>query len=175
MKRTAKQWLEMIARTKPSAFAVTALEKEFTQNAVSDDLSQTEMLEIRRALEHLANQSLESQTLKIVSDRPQMTIDYRSEGMGGHGRLYLEIFGHEQLEALESEELDPFQIYVFMSDSSFAGLQVDNANTLFDRLEKAAQELYALELPLVDCVEADLENVNVIQVLEWTVRNRISR
>ena len=49
----------MIARTKPTDFAITALEREFTQNAVSDDLTETEMLEIRRALEGLANQSLE--------------------------------------------------------------------------------------------------------------------
>lgn len=165
----------MIARTKPTDFAITALEREFTQNAVSDDLTETEMLEIRRALEGLANQSLEVQAPKIISDRPQMTIDYRSEGMGGHGRLYLEIAGQEQLEALESEELDPLQIYVFMSDSSFAGLQVDNANTLADRLEKASLELKALELPKVDCIEAQLENVDVMRVLEWTVLNRISR
>ena len=175
MKRSAKQWLEMIARTKPSTFAVTALEKEFTLNAVSDDLNDIEMLEIRRTLEVLANTSLELQIPQVISDRPQMTIDYRSEGMGGRGRLYLEIAGQEQLEAIESEELDPFQIYIFMSDSSFAGLQVDNANTLADRLEKAAQELDALELPKVDCVEAQLENVDVVKVLEWTVLNRISR
>ena len=175
MKRNAKQWRAMIARTKPTDFAITALEREFTQNAVSDDLTETEMLEIRRALEGLANQSLEVQAPKIISDRPQMTIDYRSEGMGGRGRLYLEIAGQEQLEALESEELDPFQIYVFMSDSSFAGLQVDNANTLSDRLEKASLELKALELPKVDCIEAQLEHVDVMRVLEWTVRNRISR
>ena len=175
MKRNAKQWLEMIARTKPSAFAVTALEKEFTLNAVTDDLNETQMLEVRSALEHLANQSLEFQPSIVLSDRPQMTIDYRKEGMGGNGRLYLEIFGQEQLEAIESEELDPLQIYVFMSDSSFAGLQVDNANTLFDRLEKASLELSALELPNVDCLEAELENVDVVKVLEWTVSNRISR
>ncbi len=175
MKRNASQWLEMIARTKPSAFAITALEKEFTLNAVSDDLNEIEMLEIRRALEALANQSLELQIPQVISDRPQMTIDYRSEGMGGHGRLYLEIFGQAQLEPLESEELDPFQIYIFMSDSSFAGLQVDNANTLSDRLEKASHELVALELPLVDCAEAELENVGVGEVLGWAVRNRISR
>ena len=165
----------MIARTKPTDFAITALEREFTQNAVSDDLTETEMLEIRRALEGLANQSLEVQVPKIISDRPQMTIDYRSEGMGGHGRLYLEIAGQEQLEALESEELDPLQIYVFMSDSSFAGLQIDNANTLSDRLEKASLELKALELPKVDCIEAQLENVDVGEVLMWAVKNRISR
>lgn len=164
----------MIARVKPSAFAVTALEREFTQNAVSDDLSDTEMLEIGNALKQLSNQVVETR-ITSVSDRPQMTIDYRSEGMGGQGRLYLEITGQEQLEPLESEELDPFQIYVFMSDSSFAGLQVDNANTLADKLEPALQELRNLELPLVDCVEANLEKVGVEEVLMWTVKNRILR
>lgn len=164
----------MIARVKPSAFALTALEREFTLNAVSDDLSETERLEIRNALEALANQVLETRAI-ITSDRPQMTIDYRAEGMGGQGRLYLEITGQDQLEPLESEELDPFQIYVFMSDSSFAGLQVDNANTLADKLEPAVQELRNLELPLVDCLEANLEKVGVGEVLVWAVNNRISR
>ncbi len=174
MKRNGTQWLEMIARVKPSAFALTALEREFTLNAVSDDLSETERLEIRNALEALANQVLETRAI-ITSDRPQMTIDYRAEGMGGQGRLYLEITGQDQLEPLESEELDPFQIYVFMSDSSFAGLQVDNANTLADKLEPAVQELRNLELPLVDCLEANLEKVGVGEVLVWAVNNRISR
>jgi hypothetical protein len=174
LKRNAAQWLEMISRVKPSAFAVTALEREFTLNAVSDDLSDVEMLEIRAALETLANQVLETRATP-VSDRPQMTIDYRAEGMGGQGRLYLEIAGQDQLEPLESEELDPFQIYVFMSDSSFAGLQVDNANTLADKLERALQELRNLELPLVDCLEANLERVRVEVVLVWAVKNRISR
>lgn len=164
----------MISRVKPSTFAVRALEREFTLNAVSDDLSDPEILEIRNALEALANQVLETQATP-TSIRPQMTIDYRSEGMGGQGRLYLEITGQEQLEPLEGEELDPFQIYVFMSDSSFAGLQVDNANTLADRLEPARQELRNLELPLVDCVEANLEKVGVEEVLVWAVNNRISR
>jgi hypothetical protein len=174
LKRNAAQWQAMISRVKPSAFAVTALEREFTQNSVSDNLTETEMLEIRQALEQLSNQVLETRET-ITSTRPQITIDYRSEGMGGRGRLYLEITGQEQLEPLESEELDPFQIYVFMSDSSFAGLQVDNANTLAEKLEPALQELRNLELPLVDCVEANLERVGVGEVLKWAVVNRISR
>jgi hypothetical protein len=174
LKRNAAQWLEMIARVKPSAFAITALKRELTQNAVSDDLTETEMLKIRQVIEQLSSRVLETRETP-TSDRPQMTIDYRAEGMGGQGRLYLEITGQEQLEPLESEELDPFQIYVFMSDSSFAGLQVDNANTLADKLEKASLELKALELPNVDCVEAKLENVDVGRVLEWAVKNRISR
>ena len=164
----------MIARVKPSAFVVNALEREFTQKAVSDELNDTEMLEIRQALEQLSNQILETRETS-TSTHPQMTIDYRPEGMGGQGRLYLEIAGQEQLEPLESEELDPFQIYVFMSDSSFAGLQIDNANALADKLEPALPELRNLELPLVDCLEAELENVEVGIVLEWAVVNRISR
>ncbi len=174
MKRNAAQWLEMISRVKPSAFAVTALEREFTLNAVSDNLTETEMLKIKKAIEQLSSRVLETRETP-TSNRPQMTIDYRAEGMGGHGRLYLEIAGQEQLEPLESEELDPFQIYVFMSDSSFAGLQVDNANTLADKLEATLQELRNLELPLVDCVEANLENVGVEEVLTWAVNKRISR
>lgn len=164
----------MIARVKPSAFAVTALEREFTLNAVSDDLTETEMLEIRNALEQLANQVLETRAAP-TSDRPQMTIDYRSEGMGGRGRLYLEIAGREQLEALESEILDDLKVYVFTDGSSFAGLQIDNANTLADRLEPALNGLSTLELETVDCVEAELEGVRVEGVLMWAVKNRISR
>jgi hypothetical protein len=164
----------MIARVKPSAFAVTALEREFTLNAVSDDLTETEMLEIRAALEQLSNQVLETRVTP-ASDRSQMTIDYRPEGMGGRGRLYLEIAGREQLEPLESEVLDGLKVYVFTDGSSFAGLQIDDANTFPNRLEKALNGLSTLEFETVDCVEADLEQVGVEEVLMWAVVNRISR
>jgi hypothetical protein len=174
LKRNAAQWLEMISRVKPGAFAVTALEREFTLNRVSDDLNETEMLEIRNALEQLSSRVLEAQETPN-SDHPQMTIDYRREGMGGRGRLYLEIAGREQLEALESEVLDSLQVYVFTDGLMFAGLQVDDANSLADRLEPALNGLSTLELPLVDCVEANLERVGVGEVLMWAVMNRISR
>jgi hypothetical protein len=174
LKRNAQQWRAMIARTKPSAFAVTALEREFTQNAVSDELSDTEMLEIRQALEQLANQVLETRATP-TSDRPQMTIDYRSEGMGGRGRLYLEIAGREQLEPLENDVLDELKVYIFTDGSRFAGLQIDDANTFPDRLEKTLNGLSTLELENVDCLEAELGHVDVGVVLEWAVVNRISR
>jgi hypothetical protein len=174
LKRNAAQWLEMISRVKPSAFAVTALERELTQNAVSDDLNETEMLEIRNAIKQLSNQVLETR-VTTSSDRPQMTIDYRAEGMGGRGRLYLEIAGREQLEALESEVLDSLQVYVFTDGLMFAGLQVDDANSLADRLEPALNGLSTLELETVDCLEANLEHVGVGEVLMWAVVNRISR
>ncbi len=174
MKRNAAQWLEMIARVKPSAFAVRALEQEWTQNTVSDGLSETEMLEIRAALEQLSNRISETRATP-TSDRPQMTIDHRPEGMGGRGRLYLEIAGREQLEALESEILDDLKVYVFTDGSSFAGLQVDDANTLPDRLEPALKGLSTLELETVNCLEAELEGVRVGEVLVWAVVNRISR
>jgi hypothetical protein len=174
LKRNTAQWLEMISRVKPSAFAVTALEREFTQNAVSDDLTETEMLKIRNALEQLSNQILETRATP-TSTRPQMTIDYRSEGMGGRGRLYLEIAGREQLEPLESEILDDLKVYVFTDGVNFAGLQVDDANSLADRLEPAVNGLSTLELETVDCLEAGLEQVGVGLVLEWAAVNRISR
>jgi hypothetical protein len=174
LKRNTAQWLEMISRVRPSAFAVTALEREFTLNAVSDDLAETEMLEIRNALEQLSNQVLETRATP-TSTRPQMTIDYRAEGMGGQGRLYLEIAGREQLEPLESEILDDLKVYVFTDGSKFAGLQVDDANTLADRLEPALNGLSTLELEVVDCLEANLEQVGVGEVLTWAVKNRISR
>jgi hypothetical protein len=174
LKRNAAQWLEMISRVRPSAFAVTALERELTQNAVSDDLTETEMLEIQAALEQLSSQVLETRETP-TSTRPQMTIDYRSEGMGGRGRLYLEIAGREQLEPLESEILDALQVYVFTDGVSFAGLQIDNANTFPDRLEQTLNGLSTLELETVDCLEAGLEQVGVEEVLMWAVMNRISR
>jgi hypothetical protein len=174
LKRNTAQWLEMISRVKPSAFAVTALEREFKQNAVSDDLSETETLEIRKALEQLSSQVSETRATP-TSTHPQMTIDYRSEGMGGQGRLYLEIAGREQLEPLESEVLDALQVYVFTDGSRFAGLQIDNANSRADRLEPALNGLSTLELEAVDCLEADLEKVGVGEVLRWAVMNRISR
>jgi hypothetical protein len=174
LKRNAAQWLEMIARVKPSTFAVTALEREFTLNAVSDELSDTEMLEIRKALEALSNQVIETRATP-TSERPQMTIDHRPEGMGARGRLYLEIAGREQLEPLESEILDDLKVYVFTDGSSFSGLQVDDANTLPDRLNPALNGLSTLELETVDCVEAELEDVRIGEVLVWAVVNRISR
>jgi hypothetical protein len=164
----------MISRVKPSAFAVTALERGFTLNRVSHDLNETEMLEIRNAIKQLSNQVLETR-VTTSSDRPQMTIDYRAEGMGGRGRLYLEIAGREQLEALESEVLDSLQVYVFTDGLMFAGLQVDDANSLADRLEPALNGLSTLELETVDCLEANLEHVGVGEVLMWAVVNRISR
>jgi hypothetical protein len=174
LKRNAAQWLEMISRVKPSAFAVTALEREFILNTVSDDLSDTERLEIRNALEQLSNQVIETRATP-TSDHPQMTIDYRSEGMGGRGRLYLEIAGREQLEPLESEVLDDLKVYVFTDGASFAGLQIDDANTFPNRLEPALKGLSTLELEAVDCLEANLKHVKVKEVLIWAVNNRISR
>lgn len=164
----------MISRVKPSAFAITALEREFTLNAVSDDLTETEILEIRNALEQLSSRVLETRATP-TSDRPQMTIDYRAEGMGGQGRLYLEIAGREQLEPLESEVLDDLKVYVFTDGVSFAGLQIDDANSFPDRLEPALNGLSTLELETVDCLEAELEHVGVGEVLVWAVNNRISR
>ena len=95
--------------------------------------------------------------------------------MGGRGRLYLEIAGREQLEPLESEILDDLKVYVFTDGARFAGLQIDNANSLADRLEPALNGLSTLELEAVDCLEADLEHVEVGEVLIWAVNNRISR
>jgi hypothetical protein len=57
----------------------------------------------------------------------------------------------------------------------FAGLQVDDANTLGNRLEQALNGLSTLELETVDCLEGDLEQVGVEEVLTWAVNNRISR
>jgi hypothetical protein len=175
-KRTKEQWLEMIQRTRPTAFAVDALESEFGRNAASDGLTESEVQEIRAALERL---SLERQTVgaQLIApfpiERPRASIEYRPHGSGGRGRLFIEIEDRAQLEPLENPVLDDFKVYVMTDGSDFAGVQVDDATELPARLEIALEALNALELPTVDCGEAGLEGARISDVLAWAVEHRV--
>lgn len=174
-KRSKQQWLEMISRTQPSAFAVDALKREFARNAPTDDLSESEAHEVQAALEALEGAARET-PLRHVSDttgRLQAVIEYRLHGAGGKGRLFIEIEGKSQLEPLENTVLDAFQVYVMLDGESFAGLQVDNAASLPERLSETLEALSTLELPNVDCAEAGLENASVTDVLDWAVQHRV--
>ena len=164
----------MIARTRASDFAVQALENELRRS----ELPEADRLEVEAALENLKAQII----LEVVpkseahgsSERPQASIEYRPHGDANKGRLYLEIEGREQVETIEHDGLDALEVYVFSDAKGFAGLQVDNAKTLPERLENALELLRNTDLPNVDCTEAGLEDVSVADVLAWSCTHRIA-
>jgi hypothetical protein len=167
----------MIARTRASDFAVRALENELRRTELND----ADRLEVETALEGLRAQIV----LEVVpksdalgsSQRPQASIEYRPHGDANKGRLYLEIEGREQVETIEHDGLDALEVYVFSNAKGFAGLQVDNAKTLPERLENALGLLrtgsVTGDFPHVDCTEAGLENATVADVLAWSCTHRI--
>jgi hypothetical protein len=177
MNRSRTQWLEMIARTRASDFAVRALENELARA----ELNSTDRLEVETALEALRNQIVHEVAVLASSERPQASIEYRPHGDANKGRLYLEIEGREQVETIEHDDLDALEVYVFADAShvthaaheGFAGLQIDNAKTLPERLKHALELLRAANLPNLDCPEAGLENVSVADVLAWSCTHRI--
>ncbi len=173
-RRTKTQWLEMIERTRPTTFAVRALETEFALHLESDGLTESDVQEIRAALK---KRSLEKTGTRPIAPspaaHPHASIEYRPNGSGGKGRLFIEIEDQAQLEPLENPALDEFKVYVMMDDSRFAGLQVDDATALPPRLRAALDALNALELPVVDCVDANLTSVRISDVLAWAVQNRV--
>jgi hypothetical protein len=179
MNRTRDQFLEMIARTRASDFAVQALENELHRADLNDTkLTNTDRLEVEHALENLRAQIVlevvpKSDTLAL-STRPQASIEYRPHGDANKGRLYLEIEGREQVQTIEHDGLDALEIYVFSDAKGFAGLQVDNAKTLPERLANALELLRTSDLPNVDCNEAGLENATVADVLAWSCTHRIA-
>ena len=168
----------MIARTRASDFAVRALENELARTELDD----TDRLEVETALEELRSQIVPKIVLEVVpassSERPQASIEYRPHGDANKGRLYLEIEGRQQVETIEHDGLDALEVYVFSDASGFAGLQIDNAKTLPERLESALELLRTGtdtgEFPKVDCIEAGLEDVNVAEVLAWSCTHRIA-
>jgi hypothetical protein len=173
-RRTKSQWLEMINRTRPTEFAVKALETEFARHLESDGLTESDVQEIRAALERLSLGNAGTQPIAPSSTaHPNASVEYRPNGSGGKGRLFIEIEDRAQLEPLENPALDEFKVYVMTDGSRFAGVQVDNATELPPRLEDALDALNALELPVVDCVEADLEGARISDVLVWAVKNRV--
>jgi hypothetical protein len=164
----------MIARTRASDFAVRALENELRRA----ELPEADRLEVEHALENLRTQIV----LEVVpksdaldpSPRPQASIEYRPHGDANKGRLYLEIESREQIQTIEHDGLDALEVYVFADAQGFAGLQIDNAKTLPERLEKALGLLRLTDFPNVDCPEAGLEDVSVADVLAWSCTHRIA-
>jgi hypothetical protein len=168
----------MIARTRASEFAVRALENELRRA----ELPESDRLAVETALEKLRSQivlEVASGVVPVVSStlpsstRPQASIEYRPHGDANKGRLYLEIEGRQQVETIEHDDLDALEVYVFSDANGFAGLQIDNAKTLPERLENALELLRNTDFPNVDCQEAGLENVNVADVLAWSCTHRI--
>jgi hypothetical protein len=159
----------MIARTRASDFAVRALETELARAELND----TDRLEVEAALEHLRTQIVFEVVPLVSSERPQASIEYRPHGDASKGRLYLEIEGREQVETIEHNGLDALEVYVFSDAKGFAGLQVDSAKTLPERLENALELLRHADFPAVDCMEAGLENASVADVLAWSCTHRI--
>jgi hypothetical protein len=172
--RTKSQWLEMINRTRPTEFAVKALETEFARHLESDGLSESDVQEIRAALEQRSFEPVGALLgAPSPTQHPNASVEYRPNGSGGKGRLFIEIEDRVQLEPLENPALDELKVYIMTDGSRFAGVQVDNATELPPRLEDALDALNALELPVVDCVEADLEGARISDVLVWAVQNRV--
>jgi hypothetical protein len=164
----------MIARTRTSDFAVRALENELTRA----ELSGADRLEVENALEALRSQIVLEVMTPASSTRPQASIEYRPHGDANKGRLYLEIENREQIQTIEHDGLDALEVYVFADAQGFAGLQIDNAKTLPERLEQALELLRTGtdtgEFPKVDCTEAGLENASVADVLAWSCTHRIA-
>ncbi|NJK43679.1 MAG: hypothetical protein HC933_04840 [Pleurocapsa sp. SU_196_0] len=165
--RNKTQWLEMIARTRPTRFAVNALETQLGREAAQFDAAELKV--IRAALSNLEDQILKDTPAQTTHTGAVLNVDYRPEGMGGKGRIYAEVEGRKLRDLLENTVLDDAQVYVFLERGAVAGIQVDNANTLPERLETVLTELEALNLERVDCPEAGLEEARVTEVLRWVV------
>ena len=163
----------MIAKTRPSEFALQALQVQLERETfTASDLEQ-----IHAALETLQSKITLEPAPSSSSTRAQLSVDYRSEGMGGRGRIYAEIDGRKLCDLLEHPELDDAQVYVFTDAGRLSGLQVDNAATLPNRLEPVllALDTLALEhhLEAVNCTEAGLEEASLSDVLRWVVGTKL--
>ena len=171
--RTKQQFLEMIAKTRPTEFALQALKAQLER----ETFSASDLEQIRSSLETLRSQITPEPTPSPLSQRAQLSVDYRSEGMGGRGRIYAEVDGRKLRDLLENTVLDDAQVYVFTDAGRLSGLQVDNAATLPERLEPvvAALDALALEhhLETVDCSEAGLEAASLSDVLRWVVTTKL--
>ena len=171
--RSKAQFLEMIGRTRPSEFAVQALETQLAREATG--FNGLELEELHDALEALRAQvpnAAQDQALAQAA-RAQLNVEHRAEGMGGRGRIYAEIEGRKLRDLLDDTVLDDAQVYIFTDAGRLSGFQVDNANNLPDRLGPVLNALDGLNLEHVDCVEAGLEDAGLSDVLRWVVANRI--
>jgi hypothetical protein len=160
--RSYSQWLLMIARTQKTTFALAALKTQLERERHS--LSESEFLALWQQLQSLEPEASVGASVGVVN------VDYRPEGMGGRGRLYLEVGGRTLREPADNAALDELQVYLFWDGTAFAGLQMDNAKTLPERLPVLLRLLEEQHLEPLDCPEAGLIGVNLGQILEWVVR-----
>jgi hypothetical protein len=159
--RSFEQWQTMIARTQKTAFALNALKTQLERER--HNLSPSEFLALWQALVSLEPSAAPSTQTGVVN------LEYRPEGMGGRGRLYLEVGGRSLRELMDNPPLDGLQVYLFEDAGRFAGLQIDNANTLPERLAAVLRGLESLLLEPLDCPEAGLYGAGLGQILEWAV------
>ncbi len=160
----------MIAQTHPSERAVAALESRLGLEGVL--WNEPELETVKSAIADL-RQRISSTGLVETSLRPRINIEYRDHGDAARGRLYLEVIGLQQAHFLADQSLDALQVYLFLDGEQFAGLQVDAAKTLGTRLEQAMQRLDELNLPALDCEEANLQNTNLSAMLLWAWQQRV--
>ncbi len=163
----------MIAKTRPSEFALRAL----TAQLEREDYDASDLEQIHAALGTLRSKITLEPVPSPSSTRAQLSADYRSEGMGGRGRIYAEVDGRKLRDLLEHPDLDEAQVYVFTDAGHLSGLQVDNAATLPDRLGVVVTALDALtlehHLETVDCSEAGLTAASLSDVLRWIVSTKL--
>lgn len=163
----------MISKTRPTEFALRALRAQLER----ETFSASDLEQLRAALETLQSKITPEPTLARSSQRAQLSVDYRSEGMGGRGRIYAEVDGRKLRDLLENTVLDNAQVYVFTDAGRLSGLQVDNAATLPERFETVLPALDALalehHLETVDCSEAGLEAASLSDVLRWVVTTKL--
>jgi hypothetical protein len=159
--RSYSQWMLMVARTQKTAFALAALKAQLERERHS--LSESEFLGLWQQLQSFEPETTSHKAVGVVN------IDYRPEGMGGRGRLYLEVGGRTMREPADNAVLDEFQVYLFWDGADFAGLQMDNAKTLPEHLSGLVAQLKTLPLEPLDCPEAGLYSVGLTQMLEWVV------
>lgn len=163
----------MIAKTRPSEFALRALQMQLER----EHYDPPDFEQLHAALEGLRSKIVTEPALAHSSARARLSVDYRSEGMGGRGRIYAEIDGRKLRDLLESDVLNEMQVYVFTEAGRLSGLQVDNAATLPNRLETVLTALDALALEhyleAVDCPEAGLEAASLSDVLRWVASTKL--
>jgi hypothetical protein len=170
--RSLEQWLEMIARTRPTPQSVAALRAELQRDPA---LGGGERAQVLAAIESLASRVTDPpEEPRSSTGRLEMLVDYRPGAQGGKGRLFLEVAGREQKTLGEPYDLDLPGIYLFGDEQGFSGLQVDAANELPDRLDEVLAALRGLPLPPVDCAQARLTNGHVADVLDWVVFSLIA-
>jgi hypothetical protein len=181
--RNWQQWLVLIERTRSDVRSVALLMREWQRSGSQSHLAPEERQHLELALQKLQVQSLEhaqqtyDSSLKLLNTpdaplRPRANLDYRAEGLQGRGRLYIEIDDRPQIYPDDPVTL-PFDfIYLFGSDLGFAGLQIDGVDKLIDQRDLVISTLKAIDLPVIDCPEAGLRDVHIVDVLVWWLEHQ---